>query len=323
MKLSFRPFFCAILVAGAAAFSGAQTSDTLTVTSATKEFSPGFPGELEKEVAEFRGDMGIYYAKLDGSESIKINENVPFETASTIKTAVMVAAFDLLDSGKGPFKSYYDTRTYTTSSTAGGSGLLQNYKENTKVELKELIHLMMTVSDNVATNMLSEWMGLDAINDWLIKHDFEQTRIFSTIGGKLVWSPEGRAEWGLGRTTPAEMGRLMTMIAEGKAGSAAATDEMLRVLSHQYFDATIPGGVPPTTWVGSKTGSVNRSRSDCAIVRGADGLYVLVIFTKNNVDTSWNYDNEAQTAIRRISNKIWNHLHPQNQYTAPAGVEKF
>lgn len=323
MKSFRRSVLSTIFAVFAVTICAAQTSASLTVTSATKEFSTGFKGTLEKEVAAFRGDMGLYYAKLDGSETIGINDQVPFETASTIKTAVMVAAFDLLNAGTGPFKSYYDTRTYTTSATAGGSGLLQNYKDNTRVELKELIHLMMTVSDNVATNMLCEWMGLDAINQWLIRHDFEQTRIFSTIGGKQVWSPEGRAEWGLGRTTPAEMGRLMTMIAEGKAGSPAATDEMLRVLSHQYFDATIPAGLPPTTWVGSKTGSLNRSRSDCAIIHGSDGLYVLVIFTKNNADTSWSYGNEAQATIRRISNLIWNHLHPQRPYTPPAGVEKF
>jgi len=301
-----------------------RAANTVTsVTSATTEFSPGFPGELEKVAAAHHGTLGVYCQKLGTSETIAINADEPFETASTIKTAVMCTAFDLLDKGNGPFKSYYDTKVYDGSTSAGGSGLLQNYKVGKKMELKEMLHLMITVSDNSATNMLCEWMGLDAINGWLDAHGFKQTRIFSTIGGKIVADQKMREEWGLGRTTPREMGQLFTMIATGKAGTPASTDEMLRILSHQYFDGQIAAGLPPMVWVGSKSGAVNSSRSDCAIINGPSGVYVLIVYTKNNADKSWDNDNEAQVAIKKISTMVWNHFNPGSHFTPTPGTEKF
>jgi beta-lactamase class A len=299
----------------------AQTSSP--ETQKTPPAASPLQAELNAIAEAHEGDMGIYCRNLESGEVYAVNADEPFETASTIKTAVMCAAMDLLDKGTGPYKTYYDKMTYETSATSGGSGIIQNYKPKTKLELKELIHLMMTVSDNTGTNMLCEWIGLDTVNQWLKDKGFEQTRIFSTIGGKVVWDQENREKWGLGRTTPREMGELMALIAEGKAGSPASTEEMLRVLSHQYFDSHIPGGLPPTTWVGNKTGSVNRSRSDCAIINGPRGLYVLTVFTKNNKDTSWGSSNKAQLAIRKISNVIWNHYSPEKPYHPPAGIDKF
>jgi beta-lactamase class A len=294
-------------------------------TSATKSVNaaPEVMAELTSVAETHRGIMGIYCKNLKTGEAYAINADEPFETASTIKTALMCTVFDLLEKGTGPFKSYYDKRAYDAATSASGSGLIQNYKDGTKLELKELLHLMMTVSDNIATNMLGEWIGLDAVNKWLADHGFEQTRMFSTIGGRIVWDKKGREEWGLGRTTPREMGDLMALIATGKAGTPAATDEMLRLLSHQYFDGNIPSGVPAMTWVGSKSGSLNKSRSDCAIINSPAGVYVLTIYTKENKDTSWSSKNEAQVAMRKISTLLWNHFNPGANYEPPTGIEKF
>lgn len=296
---------------------------TTKITSATKEFSPGYVGDLEKIVASHKGEMGLYIKNLKTGDEYNINGDEPFPTASTIKTATMAAAFAALDSDKSPFKDYYDSRPYDDKTSASGSGIIKNFKNGTKVELKELVHLMITVSDNVATNMLSEWVTLDYINKWLAENGFIQTRQFSTIGGSSIWDAKGRKEWGLGRTTPKEMATLMEMIATNKAGTPAACDEMLRILGHQYFDDKIGVQAPPMIYVGSKSGAVNDSRSDSGIVASAGGTYVIAVYTKNNVNRAWDNTNEAEIAIKKIANLTYNHFNPEHPWTPVKGTEKY
>lgn len=301
-----------------------SSQSSALVTSATTEFSPGLQGELEKIAAGHRGVMGISLRNLKTGEEISINGSEPFPTASTIKLAVMVAAFDRLSSGKGPFKDYFDTYVYDGSTSASGSGFLRQFKTGTKVELKELLHFMITVSDNTATNMLVEWMGgLEPVNGWLEDHGFKVTRMASTVGGGIIADPEMRREWGLGVTTPDEMRRLMEMIVNGEAGTAAATDEMLRLLGHQYFDNGIASQVPPTVWVGSKSGSVSASRSDVGVVASPGGTYVLSVYTKGNQDRSWGRTNEAEMAIQAVSRKVWEYFNPDSDWRRPSGAENF
>lgn len=303
--------------------AAAAPTAALQITTATKSFSRGFRGELERVVAQHRGVMGLSLKNLDTGEQVDVNGNEMFPTASTIKLAVMCTVFDELSSPSGRFKSYYDTRTYDASTSVSGAGFVQRFTDGTKIELKELLHFMITVSDNTATNMLVEAVGgLQPVNDWLINHGFEKTRMFSTVFGKIVWDAEMRKVWGLGVTTPNEMRRLCEIIATGKAGTTTATDEMLRLLSHQYFDGGIPAEIPPSVWVGSKSGAINDSRSDNAIVSSPAGRYVLSIYTKDNVERSWGDKNEAEANIRAVSRIVFKHYNPKSKWSRPAGTEK-
>jgi len=296
----------------------------LDVTTETTTFSPGFQGRLEKIVAAHNGIMGVSLKNLKTGEEICINGDELFPTASTIKLAVMVAAFDALVKGTAPFKGYYDTKVYDAATSTGGSGFIRNFKDGTKVELKELMHMMITASDNIGTNMIVEWLGsLRPVNQWLKDHGFEHTRMASTVGGRIIDDPEMRKTWGLGLTTPNEMRRLMEMILSGEAGTTSTTDEMLRLLGHQYFDDGVAAAVPPTVWVGSKSGSLSRSRSDVAIVAAPTGTYILTVFTKDNVDSSWGRKNEAEANIRKISKAIWKQYNPSDKWQRPAGAQEF
>lgn len=314
---------CAIAVCTNTAAFAADTSGTLHVTTATTTFSPGFKGDLERVVAHHRGVMGLSLKNLDTGEELSVNGDEMFPTASTIKLAVLCTVFDELSSPSGRFKSYYDTRKYDLSTSAPGAGFVQRFKDGTKIEIKELLHFMVTVSDNTATNMLVEAVGgLQPVNNWLMNHGFEKTRMASTVFGRIVWDAKMRETWGLGVTTPNEMRRLTEMIATGQAGTTTATDEMLRLLGHQYFDGDIPAEIPPTIWVGSKSGAVNSSRSDNAVVASPGGKYVLSVYTRENQDTSWDSSNEAEANIREISRLVFKHYNPTSTWTRPAGAEK-
>ena len=112
-------------------------------------------------------------------------------------------------------------------------------------------------------------------------------------------------QWGMGVTTPNEMRRLMEMILEGKAGTAAASDEMHRLLNHQYKDEGIASQIPPWIVVASKSGRSAIAQSDMAIVHSPSGAYALTIFTKENKDTRGGWQGERAQAIRAVSRAVW------------------
>ncbi len=127
----------------------------------------------------------------------------------------------------------------------------------------------------------------------------------------------------MGVSTPNEMRLLMEMIAAGRAVTPAASDEMHRILNHQYFDDGIAGQIPPSIVVASKSGVEKNSRSDIAIVHAPSGTYILAIYTKEAQDTRIVRENEQDSAIRSISRAVWQHYQRESKYSPPAGTEKF
>ena len=88
----------------------------------------------------------------------------------------------------------------------------------------------------------------------------------------------------------------------------------MRVLGHQYFDDDVASQVPPTVWVGSKSGAVNQSRSDVAIVASPGGTLVMAIYTDNNVDQRWEDDNAGEVSIRKVASVVFRHYNPKVEW---------
>jgi beta-lactamase class A len=228
---------------------------------------------------------------------------------------------------------YYQKFPLTEDDVGGGTGFLKNYKIGKQITLKELLHQMITASDNTATRMVLKAIGSDtAINDWLNKNNLKNTRLNVPypVGEDVLKDETARRklleqynQWGLGVSTPNEMRLLMEMIAGEKAGTPAASDEMQRILNHQYFDDGIAGQIPPSIVVASKSGVEKHSRSDIAIVHAPSGAYVLAIYTKEAQDTRITRDNEQDTAIRSIARAVWRHYQPESKWSPPTGAEKF
>ena len=270
--------------------------------------------ELEAIAAPFHGQMGysVHFRKRD--EWIERRANERFPTASTIKLAILCTAMEKIDRGE---LKYADTREYTEVDRRSGAGFIQNYKIGTKLELKELLHLMITVSDNTATAMMIRWLGAMEVNGWLDRHGLTRTRLLSQLPPDRSELKKLADRWGLGVTTPHEMVRLLEQISDSKAGSPAASDEMQRILTHQYFNDLIAKQCPPWVSVASKSGAVNQSRSDVALICSPAGNYTLAVYTKENVDQSWTDSNEAEIAIKKIGAAVWKHYNPKVKWTQP------
>lgn len=304
----------------AAASAGALTAlGSASATSAAPSLSK-LKEELDRIADGFQGTLGYSLHNLKTGDRIDRRGDEPFPTASTIKLSILCTAFEKQQKGE---VGYYDRRQITKEDLRGGAGFLQFYKPDSKVELKELLHFMITVSDNTATAMLIRWLTAMEVNRWLESRGFKTTRLLSQLPEGETALRELQKTWGLGVTTPNEIRTLMEMVVDGRAGTPAACDEMHRLLNHQYFDADIASQIPPSVCVGSKSGAIDESRSDVAVVHAPAGTYLLAVYTKEAKDQRWTYGNEGEAAIRAISRAAFRHYNPKEKWTPPPGVEKF
>jgi len=262
--------------------------------------------------------MGYCLKVLKTGETISFRGDERFPTASTIKTAVMMAAVQMIDEGK---LKWSDKRAVPPMSGRQASMWAYHFRDGVSPDVDGWVNLMITVSDNTATMVLREWLGPENINERLAKLGLRNTKVLSNAM-KAEADQRLRGMFGLGVTTPKEMNRLLELIHLQKAASPAACERMIRILGKQYWDDAIGATVPPQIQVASKSGAINRSRSDSAIVYSSNP-YILTIYTDSQKDQRWSPDNEGDRALVKLSRTVWNFLHPNEAYVPPAGSEKF
>jgi beta-lactamase class A len=236
------------------------------------------------------GASGIVYVNaknLVTGEEFERNADTPVRTASTIKLPIMVACFRAVGEG---IARWDEPIAITEDTRVSGSGVIREFADGTVLTLRDLMHVMIVISDNTATNMILKRLGADYVKDTMQQLGFEQTRSMRRVRGDgtqlkdaVGWSREGEKEenkrFGIGRSTAREMGRLLEMLEDGKVISPEASAEMLGVLKRQQLMNGIgrrwvdQGDVS----VASKSGALDTLRSDVGIVYHPKGRLVVAI----------------------------------------------
>jgi beta-lactamase class A len=284
--------------------------------------------QLDAVASSLHGTLGYSIHHLRSGMRLARLGDEQFPSASTIKLAMLCAAFDKQQRGE---LKYDETLTMREEDRQYGTGVLHNYRAGAKVPLRTVLHLMITQSDNTAAVMLGQRLGQATVNAWLDAHALQKTRLLVPFpyqgsfdqafnAGGAAW--QSVRAWGMGVTTPNEMVALLEMILDGRACTPAACEEMQRILAHQFYDDGIASQVPPAVVVASKHGSEDQTRSDVAIVHTPSGDYVLAVYTKDAKDTGVKWDNEQDTSIRRISRLVWQAFEPRSRWSPAAGSEK-
>ena len=273
---------------------------------------------LETAIREFDGMVGLAAKNLDTGEEIVLNADTRFPTASTIKTAVMLEAWHQASQGKLAME---DRLVLRDADKVGGSGVLNGMSDGLALPIRDVLHLMMVLSDNTATNLLVNRLGTKQINDRLLAYGLTETKIFRPTfrDGRADVHPELEREFGLGMSTPREMARLMELIATGRAVSPAASEAMLATLRGQTDRAMIPRLLPAGARTGNKTGTDSEKlandtghrgaiRADAAIVTSDRSRYVIAIFVRRGRDTRGGVDNDAVLLGARLARIVHDHF---------------
>ena len=290
-----------------AAAAHAQTAGTPAAGAATpqpaKAAAPWLDRRVRAEVAAFSGTVTLYAKNLDTGAEYSLSGDDPVRTASTIKVAVMVEAFARVAEGRARWS---DELVLDKSVRYSGSGVLQDLTDGLRLTLRDAVTLMMTVSDNTATNMVLGHLSTDAVNARMQSLGLTQTRIMRRVGGGLD-SEEGKRpenkRFGLGRTSPREMVMLLEKLERGEVVGPAASKEMIELLKREQGT----NGIWRNLWrvpKATKSGALDALRSNVGVIYHPRGRIALAVTCDDMPEPNWSIDNPAYHLMSRLSELI-------------------
>ncbi len=262
---------------------------------------------IAAELYGYDGRMGIYLNDLRG-HVISLNKDEIYETASCCKMFVLSALFQRIREGSA---SLSDMLCFEERFAINGSGILSSLEPGTKLSVKNLATLMIIISDNIATNILIDYVGLSYIN--------EHIKALSLTNSKLHNPIDFTRYKRLGSTSPWDYGRLWTLLCERKLSDSASCEAMLDICSRQKYNRMLTGKLPyyfldednynepenKIIWVSSKSGSMNACRNDGGIVHTPYGEYVIVLLNKDFSDMAYHDDHPAYTYGQSVSRLVF------------------
>jgi beta-lactamase class A len=276
----------------------------------------------------------LHAKHLGTGREIAIRADVPMNTASVIKIAVMILAYRDVEAG-GPL--ILEARHLIgPDDLRRGSGLLQTFEIGLNPTWRDLITQMIITSDNTATDILIAKVGRDRVNRMLDSLGYKHTILQMTTGRlfRAVWesadttlaaltdrevfergfpmdsgAPRRMASmvadqrWWLGRTTARETSRLLEQLERGELAGRRATEEMRGILRRQFYASRLPLRIRSRAPIGHKTGDwPPYLANDVGIIYGPSGPIVISAFTTENRGS---YD-QLEAAIGRIAELIFN-----------------
>lgn len=249
-------------------------------------------------------DLGISFYDYQTTIQWSFNADSYFHSASTMKLAVLLGVFRQIDRGQLRFDSPVHVRNRFTSIVNQEHFMLDlqgdadpNVYGNLgkTMTVRDLAYQMITISSNLATNLLVEVVGVYNLQRALDELGLDGMRILRGVEDQAAFDA------GLNNEVTANgLLKLLRVIADKKAFSVAASEQMLEILHDQQFKSGIPAGLPKAARVAHKTGNISTVHHDAGIVYFEDRKpYVLVILTRFNPTRG------RGTAVADISRDIY------------------
>lgn len=283
----------------------------------SQETTPNLDSKVKARIAGFKGHVSIYAKNLVTGATYSLAGDEPVRTASTIKLPIMIECFAEAAEGKLDLASPI---TLTEEEKVSGSGILQDLTPGREYPLRDLIMLMITLSDNTATNLILNRVGGNAVNARMAKLGLEQTRSMRKIlgdGNKLKPFPSGISDegakpenkkWGIGRSSPHEMVTLLEKLYLGELVNKDASAQMLEILKKQRDHSSI-GRYLKDVVIANKSGALDALRSDVGIVFAKQGAIAMAITVDGMPEPDWSPDNAGEVLISQLSEILLDALH--------------
>jgi beta-lactamase class A len=282
------------------------------------------------------GTFAFYINDLRRGQVVRIRDQVSFPAASLIKVPIMLALLERVRLGEAQLT---DTMRMTSWHRTGGAGVLQHFHDGLEVTLEDACTAMIVLSDNTATNMVLDAVGIERVNALLDAQGCPRTRLHRYLGKPEMPGPPGPSQ-----LVPEELGHLLEEVWKGsrvtgqrpKAGDdrqALLTPELCRrallFLRRQQHRALAPRLLPEGTVLAHKTGSLDGVRHDAGLIwlpedGGAanskdpmalpdDGLpdwepVVFVAMSKDVPDLRWTVENRAEVTVARAMRAVYDEL---------------
>jgi beta-lactamase class A len=258
-----------------------------------------------------KGKVAIAVKHLRTGETYCLNADEPMPTASLIKIAVMVETYQQAVEGK---VCLTDRVILHDADKVPGSGILtEHFSDGTTISLRDAVRLMIAISDNTATNLVLDKVGIREVNKRMESLGLPNTRINakSFRASTTSVAPERSKKFGLGSTTAREMITLLEMIQAGDIVNPVGRQIMLNHMKKCDDKDRFTRLLPAEIIVAHKTGSVNDARTDAGIIYLPDGPVALCVLTAENADRSWRPDNAAHLLCARAAKEVYEYFTPK------------
>jgi beta-lactamase class A len=232
--------------------------------------------------------LGVAIEDLTSAHTLFLQPDEVFAQASTIKIAVLAELYRQAQEGKLKLTDLYTVRQ---SDLVQDSDIMNGLTPGvTNITLRDLATMMVAVSDNSATNVLIDRVGMENVNALLDSLGLKHTRLRRKMMD-LKAASEGRENI----STPREMMTLLAQVYQGKVLNKEMTAEFFTMLS-THKDSWIPRDLPEGLKIANKPGSLEGVRNDCGVIfvdRRPYALCVMTAYLRNERD--------GEEAISKIS----------------------
>jgi beta-lactamase class A len=284
-------FLTTILICGAAV---AQPQ-----AAARNERADELHAKLQRRLNELAqgldGVMGLAAKDLASGETFTVNPDMVFPQASSIKIPVLLELFRQAQAGALKLDERVEVKR---ALMAGGSGVLLRFSDGgSALSLRDLAVLMIVLSDNTATNILIDRVGMNNVNELLSRHGLKQTR----LQRRMIDTESQRA----GRenlSTPAEMIWLLGLLHQGKLLDGTHTAAAMEILKYPK-NTSLRRGLPANVELAGKPGGLAGVACESGIVLLAGRPYAISVMTTYNKDTD-----AANEAIAEVSRRVFDHF---------------
>lgn len=266
--------------------------------------------QLQPLIDAHKGDVGVAITHLPSGKSFAHRADAPMPTASLIKFPVMIATYQAIADGK---LSLDQKVTLTEADRIPDYGTLTvDFSPGTTLSLHDAIRLMIVHSENTATNLVADRIGLPATAKLMEELGYPNTKLHSKVSMRSTSVfPERSKQFGLGSTTAAEMVELFTALHEGKLVSPTASKQMLEHLYQCADRSMCARDLPAGTKFAHKSGAVSAARTNAGIIDSPSGPIVLCVLTAKNEDRRWSDNKKAQVLCGKIARIAYDHFNSE------------
>jgi beta-lactamase class A len=271
---------------------------------------PDLGSRLDPLIRAHKGKVAVAVKDLKGGETFSHNADEPMPTASLIKFPVMIEAYRQADEKKVDLGKMV---TLKKSDKVPGSGILtSHFSDGATFPLRDAVRLMIAFSDNTATNLVLDEIGIGSTAETMEKMGYPNTKLHSKVFRRdTTVFPERSKQFGLGSTTASEMIRLCEALHKKEVVSAEASEAMLAHLRACDDKHKFPRFLPPGTKIAFKTGSVDAARTAAGIIDCKGTPVALCVLTNENEDKSWTDDNAGDRLCAEIAREVFDYFRKQ------------
>lgn len=291
MTLRLRMLFPAICIACISSMANAENDSDLEAS-------------LSQLISKHQGQVSIAIQELDGDVEFRHEADRPMPTASLCKLPVMIETYRQAEVGGIDLDRVVELRE---EDKVPGSGILTpHFSAGTKISLKDAVRLMMAYSDNTATNLVLDQIGLKATSDTMELWGLSETKIHAKVFRRdTSLFPQRSQKFGLGSTTASEMLTLLTRLHHQEIVTERACESMLQHLVACQDDSKLARFLPSGVKIAHKGGAVSNVRCAAGIIYCPQGAVAVCVLTNENEDRSWGERNAAEILCGRVGRVVY------------------